>query len=572
MRITGLTQKDQAASLDLELAGPLGDAWTLLRQPRLQLLSRHPVELGDPTGQIATRLHLELPLDNNVTADQIVFHTQGQLSNVHLTLAGRSVDQGTLDFDASGDGLKLSGPLQIATIPAQLAVQMDFRPGPPNQVQTRVNLSGDANISQLAAAGIDSYGLLSGRATISATLEERRNGSGQASIHVDLQNTKMQLDPVGWRREAGGSAQGDVHIVLDHDHFVAIDRLNIDGDGISVVGGATVADGQPVILRLERVALGETRASGTISFNRPPSRVINVVLAGPTLDFSGRFDEPSPAKPNAATTPAAKAPSDQGTSGPPWSVDLQFDQVLLARRQRLSGVRVQADDDGQILRRVRLSGQTGIDEPVTLSIERETDGRRLTAEAANAGAVLSAADIARTVVGGKLTVSGRFDDRTSEHRLNGTIGITNFRVRRAPAAAKLLQAMTLYGLVDALQEPGLGVSQMILPFQKTGEKVELSDARAFSPSLGVTAKGRVDLGNNTADLTGTIVPAYFFNTLLGGLPLVGQLFSPEKGGGVFAATYYIKGPLDDPSVGVNPLAVLTPGFLRGLFGIFDGVK
>ena len=59
-----------------------------------------------------------------------------------------------------------------------------------------------------------------------------------------------------------------------------------------------------------------------------------------------------------------------------------------------------------------------------------------------------------------------------------------------------------------------------------------------------------------------------FNSLLGRVPLVGRLFSLEAGGGLFAATYRVQGPLRDPSVTVNPLAALTPGFLRGLFGIF----
>jgi hypothetical protein len=37
---------------------------------------------------------------------------------------------------------------------------------------------------------------------------------------------------------------------------------------------------------------------------------------------------------------------------------------------------------------------------------------------------------------------------------------------------------------------------------------------------------------------------------------------------VFAASYALHGPLADPNVSVNPLAALTPGFLRGLFGLF----
>lgn len=56
----------------------------------------------------------------------------------------------------------------------------------------------------------------------------------------------------------------------------------------------------------------------------------------------------------------------------------------------------------------------------------------------------------------------------------------------------------------------------------------------------------------------------------GKIPLVGRLLSPERGGGMFfAAKYVIRGPCADADVRVSPLAAVTPGFLRGLFGAFD---
>jgi hypothetical protein len=71
------------------------------------------------------------------------------------------------------------------------------------------------------------------------------------------------------------------------------------------------------------------------------------------------------------------------------------------------------------------------------------------------------------------------------------------------------------------------------------------------------------------DLKGTVVPAYSLNSVFADVPILGPLLVPEKGSGLFAATYFMRGPIDNPSVGGNPLATLTPGFLRGLFNIFD---
>ena len=109
---------------------------------------------------------------------------------------------------------------------------------------------------------------------------------------------------------------------------------------------------------------------------------------------------------------------------------------------------------------------------------------------------------------------------------------------------------------------------------KSFTALELTDARAFSASLGVTAKGRVlrerPGQRMLLELEGTIVPAYMFNALLGNLPVLGRLFSPEAGGGLFAATWRVMGPPGEAQVTMNPLAALTPGFLRGLFGIVEG--
>ena len=39
----------------------------------------------------------------------------------------------------------------------------------------------------------------------------------------------------------------------------------------------------------------------------------------------------------------------------------------------------------------------------------------------------------------------------------------------------------------------------------------------------------------------------------------------REGEGAFAVTYSVTGPISDPQISVNPLAVLAPGFIRTLF-------
>jgi hypothetical protein len=57
--------------------------------------------------------------------------------------------------------------------------------------------------------------------------------------------------------------------------------------------------------------------------------------------------------------------------------------------------------------------------------------------------------------------------------------------------------------------------------------------------------------------------------VLGNVPPVGKMLTGGEGQGVFAARYSITGSDDKPDVSVNPLSILTPGFLRGVFDVFD---
>lgn len=84
----------------------------------------------------------------------------------------------------------------------------------------------------------------------------------------------------------------------------------------------------------------------------------------------------------------------------------------------------------------------------------------------------------------------------------------------------------------------------------------------------MTADGKINLLSGWTSLAGTIVPAYFFNSILGQLPLVGKLFSPEKGCGVFTARFKLDGQIENPNILLNPVSALTLGFLRGVFGVF----
>ncbi|MEJ1977775.1 MAG: hypothetical protein WDN49_18340 [Acetobacteraceae bacterium] len=62
--------------------------------------------------------------------------------------------------------------------------------------------------------------------------------------------------------------------------------------------------------------------------------------------------------------------------------------------------------------------------------------------------------------------------------------LSHFRVRGAPFVGKLLQGMTLYGLMDALRGPGLVFDTLSATFRIDRSIIEVQHARTYSSSLG----------------------------------------------------------------------------------------
>ena len=559
VRINGLSVKDQFLAVNADVAVGVPELVTLLRHPRLALLDRHPIPIRNPAGTVAGKLSVNLPLEEHLEFSQVSIHASGQASGLRLggLVAGRDLDRGEVAVDVTADALRASGKAAVGGIPAALTLDMDFKPGPPAQVVQRATATGTATARQLAAAGLDPGSVIGpGTGSFTAAYQSRRDGQGEVRVQADLQDAALVV--AGWKKPPGQAASASARLVLGADRLLAISDLQAQGPGMQVRGRLDMAGDKPALLVLDPIVLGPTRAHGDIRLPTTPNEPIRATLAGAVLDLSTGLSS------GLSRKPAQGGASKDGT---PWVADISFDQVLLAEGRSMAGLTAHAEYDGRRLR--TLQAQSAGAERLQATIKPQGNGRQLSVRAADGGALLRALGVLTTIDGGQLAIDGRYDDSAPTSVLSGTADLRQFHVRDAPAVGKLLQALTVYGIGDAVSGPGLAFSQATSPFRWDGDVLHVLEAQAFSASLGFTAQGRIDMAQNTLDLKGTIVPAYVVNSALGRIPLLGQLFSAERGGGLFAVDYSVRGPLADPTVSVNPLSALTPGFLRRLFRIFD---
>ncbi|MBU8542630.1 MULTISPECIES: AsmA-like C-terminal region-containing protein [Roseomonadaceae] len=553
----------ETAAMEINLAGPIPDALAVVQHPRLRLFERRPLPIKDPRGSMEGRLTIGFPLLADLPVALLQLRAQARLRDVRMAdvLLGRPLERGTVDLTVDNNGLRASGTATLAEIAARLTVEMDFRDGPASQVVMRETVRAETDASRLVALGLALPELVEGAIGLDVRSERRRNGQGRAHVRAELRHARLMIDPLAYAKPPGQHAGGEMVLRLAGDRLEAIESFRVEAADLRLRGAASFTGAT----RLERITITEgvvdgSRFSGEARPPASPGAQWSVALRGAVLDLRRALAEDGP-----APDPASEAAGDQG---PAFAADARFERVLLGEGRELAAVVAQARIDGRgVLRAGTLAGRAGPRGRFEAVIQPAGNGRSLQLEAEDAGALLGSFDVLRKLEGGRLSVRARYAGNHPGAPLQGSAEMTDFAVRDAPAVAKLLQAMTLYGLVEAVSGPGLGFSRLVAPFSLTPEVLTLGEARAFSASLGLTATGTLDRRRQRLNMTGTIVPAYFFNSLLGNIPILGRLFAPEAGGGLFAATFRVTGPAEDPQVSVNPLAALTPGFLRGLFGI-----
>jgi hypothetical protein len=198
------------------------------------------------------------------------------------------------------------------------------------------------------------------------------------------------------------------------------------------------------------------------------------------------------------------------------------------------------------------------------------ESRRLTVTAGDAGILLKGLLGYSIVAGGDLNLQATMPPMVSGTRIDtsdyaGELTIRNCTILNQAFMTRLFSSGSFGGFLDLMRGGGISLESVHIPFRLDNNVINIHDARASGPSIGVTADGYIDRDSNQIALQGAIAPLYGVNGLLGVIPLLGNVFVSKKGEGLFGVTYSVHGDIDAPKVSTNPLSVLAPGILRRVF-------
>ena len=555
--LSDIYEEDPRMSVMIEVEGPATGAFALLDHPRLALLSKAGLQKAQIDGTVHTLFALDLPLDTSIEPEQIDLTAVARVRDARMGEIAGIVDmtEGTLRLGIDNAGMDMRGTAKLQGMPATISWQEHFDADAP--FVRRYEVSMTVTPEGQAALGLDLAPYVQGSLALDGSITESGGDEPQhASFLLDAREAQLQIPDLFWSKPAGEPAMVRVLADIPPDGPVELTRVALETETLNALGKATLAQevGAASEITIERMRYGATDVAGRIETNA--GGVTRVSLQGPSLDARLHLDR--------------LMEEDSSDSGP-FVLDLDVERILTVEHQQLTNVRthLEADTDGRHVGFIDGTLATGA--PFHLSLEPRSGKRLLTVRSSDAGEVARTFDIYDNAVGGDLLMEAVLHDDQPNEPITGTVRIENYRVINAPTLARLLSIASLTGIVDALRGEGISFSSFMLPFSIEDDLLTVQDARTSGFAIGVNAEGTVNLETDQMDIRGTIVPAYSLNTLIGIVPVLGDLLTGGEGEGIFAATYRVGGTTEEPTVTVNPLAALAPGFLRDLFSfIADG--
>jgi hypothetical protein len=464
-------------------------------------------------------------------------------------LFGLDLADGRFKLAVDKRGMALAGDARLGDEPATLKWSEAFgkTAGPRRTLELRTRFKVDA----MAAAGFDMRAHMSGAFGAELKITGTDDGRTQIDGVYDLTDAAYTTPGLPVVKPRGMAASGRSLVVLHNQRVLAVPRFTIESAAVQSAGSATFhPDGLTLrTMELTRFVAGRTDLTAKIEGGRDGSKTVR--LEGRALDIASLLksggDDARPVLPRARAT-------------------ARLGRVYLSRDRYVSDFVGEAVYDGASWRSIAIDAKVGRGTPVTLRLVESGQGRVLQITTPDAGAALKALGIADTVVGGQLTIRAAIDDRIADAAFAGRADMRNYRIIRAPAMARLIAMASFEGIANLLAtDRGVEFGTLTMPFRFRRGLIDVQDGRLEGSQIGITVSGRVDVHRDLANLRGTIVPLYLINSMVGKLPVVGDVIVGERGSGLFAARFTVEGDLARPDFSVNPLSILTPGPFRRLF-------
>ena len=540
--IDGFKKPVRSLMVDAQASGNAQTALTIIDREPLGFARKMGVSPLALQGKLAFRIKVWVSLFAPVTFQDVGIKVDADISDVHWrkALFGLTFSKGHMKLKVNNRSMSVDATGELEGRPATLTWYESFKPQP---VVRRMNLRTIFSTKDLKRMGVEPGIEVDGTFASTMAMEGFYDGRTNLRADMDLRNARIRLPLVVATKPKGAPAALRIGFRFQNQRLTSIPYIELKSKAMSARGRATF---YPVRRGLRQLIITSLKAGLTdiaLRIDRPLRGPRLLSINGAAIDLSKSFDM------------RGRSPDEPM---PPTIIRAAVKRLYFTHAHPFHDLKGGAVFDGRNWRSINVTARAGKGD-VMIRLVDESRRRRLTFKAGDAGATLRALNIYDNIFGGAISVVAGINDFAGHEEFVGRAVMRKFRLRNAPAAARLLALASIRGIKNlGAKDGGIAMDEFVAPMRFKRGLIEVRNARAVGSQVGVTLNGSVNLKTDYVNLNGTIVPAYSINSILG------KLLASEKGSGLFAATYRIKGHIDEPKVTVNALAVLTPRILRGL--------
>lgn len=559
LHIANIAAKGTERFVEIELLGNgnTSAAFSILDSPPLGLVSKLGMTAADAGGMTSVHARFSVPLKRKFDLASVGYSASARLTGFSLPrIFGRyPLSDGDITLVVSRPGLDASGTVALNGVPFSIAWRREFKAAA-NEFPDRYSLAARLDGPAREALGVRVSPYIDGETLteLSFGIDHDRRAVGQG--RADLSMATLAIPQLRWRRAAARPSELRFSFTAGGGAPFQLTAFQLDDAEAQIEGSASFDDALALRrFQLQSLRLGENDFAATVGY--ASNGAIRAKIDGRSLDLRAHLT---------ALDDVTAAPD----TAPSLDLGVAVGRLLLRDDIDLTGARAVARQTDGLWRSFAAGGSLKGGPPVRLQLGVGEKFHDFIMRADDAGAVARALGWTNGASGGKLLLTARIPAHANGGAVtSGRVQADEFRVANAPALAQILSLGSLTGIRDVMAGDGVLFSRLDVPFTVDTATITLNDGRAVGPAIGITFDGTIDKVRDQINIEGVVVPSYSINSVLGEIPLLGTILVGRRGEGLFAVTYKINGPVEQPQVTVNPLSVLAPGFLRRIVEVLE---
>ncbi|MGB7450970.1 MAG: AsmA-like C-terminal domain-containing protein [Lysobacterales bacterium] len=588
--MSGMDVKKTAIEITTRLNGPLAGLFAVLEAPPINLGSESVTGLVSSKlgGQVISDFSISLPLKPGLSAGDIKYQATGKLTEgvYRDMIAGFDLQAANLDFTLDQLKTSLNGPLAFSGIPLTV-IWTTYMSGP---VKGHADFTIDGQsvtATQISALGYDVSKYMQGSLALKATAKLVPDEGITASIESDFNNAALAIPQIHWSKSAGKGGDIDLTLLVEKNHLHAKD-IRLELGKIKTGGNVEVDIAGPVMsLTLEKLSLTNAQLNG-LKLERKKNKDLLFTLQGGELSLEPILSPGSGPEDTQVAVESEALAKQLKSLGIVFEIGAsKLDRVYLNKETYFDNIQFSGRRGNRGWEKMHLSGHNPFADGKTDTSNQAATTEKLTSgqfsfdygpsengqyplhiEAEDLGSLVSAVKGKDIMKGGYLVLDGNSPGPLFTKPLQANFKLSHFTVKEAPAISSVLNMASFTQIISTFRQTGLAFNLGYGDLQLDGTRLSSKHLRMQGGSLGVIARGWVDLKQKDMALNGTVVPLNRLNKLVGIIPVLGKVVVGKDGHGIMAVDYTVTGAISNPVASIRKES-LSPETLKDTLGTDD---